>query len=58
MIVYIVDGYIVFLKIVYFCFDMFVFFNFLINLGIYCWRNKGIRKVVLKVFLLRIVFLV
>lgn len=55
MIAYTVDGYTVPLKTVYLCSDTLVFLNSSINPGIYCWRNKGIRKAVLKVLPLRTV---
>lgn len=55
MIAYTVIGYTVKLKTVYLWSDTLVFLNSSINPGIYCWRNKGIRKAVLKVLNLRTV---
>lgn len=49
MIAYTVVGYTVKLKTVYLWSDTLVFLNSSINPGIYCWRNRGIRKAVLKV---------
>ena len=49
MIAYTVVDYTVTLKTVYLWSDTLVFLNSSINPGIYCWRNKGIRKAVLKV---------
>ena len=48
MIAYAIVGYSVTLKTVYVWSDTLVFLNSSINPGIYCWRNKGIRKAVLK----------
>jgi len=53
MIAYTVVGYTATLKTVYLWSDTLVFLNSSINPGIYCWRNKGIRKAVLKVLKLR-----
>lgn len=55
MIAYTVLGYTVKLKTVYLWSDTLVFINSSINPGIYCWRNKGIRRAVLKVLKLRTV---
>lgn len=55
MIAYTIVGYTVKLKTVYAWSDTLVFLNSSINPGIYCWRNKGIRKAVLKVLNLRTV---
>lgn len=49
MIAYTIIGYTVKLKTVYLWSDTLVFLNSSINPGIYCWRNKGIRRAVLKV---------
>lgn len=53
MIVYTIIGYTVKLKTVYLWSDTLVLLNSSINPGIYCWRNKGIRKAVLKVLRFR-----
>ena len=48
MVAYTIVGYTVNLKTVYLWSDTLVFLNSTINPGIYCWRNKGIRKAVFK----------
>ena len=48
MIAYTIVGYTVNLKTIYVWSDTLVFLNSSINPGIYCWRNKGIRRAVLK----------
>lgn len=48
MIAYTMVGYSVTLKTFYVWSDTLVFLNSSINPGVYCWRNKGLRKAVLK----------
>lgn len=48
MIAYTIVDYSASLKTVYLCSDTLVFLNSSLNPGIYCWRNKSIRKAVLK----------
>lgn len=53
MIAYTIVGYTANLKTVYLWSDTLVFLNSSINPGIYCWRNRGIRKAVLKLLKLK-----
>lgn len=53
MIAYTVIGYTVKLKTVYLWSDTLVFLNSSLNPAVYCWRNKGIRKAVVKVLNLK-----